>query len=209
MVCLIQSRTDQIGHTCIEDGKFLLGSLLHIQHFRYQRTALPHDGTPQFKMKCLIRTQFQLSGIGGKIIFEVRDSLTVGMAVIYPQTTTDIYMFYQNPMRFQLVLQFIDTIAQSDEIAHIENLRTDVEVKADKLDILHSQSHVYHFIHILHTDTEFIFGKTGSDIGVSMRAYIRIDAESDIGYFVLSGCQLVDYFKLGNRFYIKTEDSIF
>ena len=34
MECLIQSRTDKIGHTCIQDGKFLPCALFYIQNLR-------------------------------------------------------------------------------------------------------------------------------------------------------------------------------
>lgn len=113
MECLIQSRTDQVGHTCIKDGKFLPCSLFYIEDFGYQRTTLTYHCTSQFKMQCLIRTQFQLSGIGSKVILEIRDSLTVGVSVINTQTTTYIDMFYQNSSCFQFVLQLIDTIAEA------------------------------------------------------------------------------------------------
>ena len=208
MECLIQSRTDQVGHTCIKNGKFLPRSLFYIEDFGYQRTTLTYHSTSQLKMQCLIRTQFQLSGIGSKVILEIRDSLTVGVSVINTQTTTYVDMFYQDSSCFQFVLQLIDTIAEGYKITHIQNLRANVEVKTDKLYVFHLLCYVYHLVHVLHTDTEFVFCQTGSYIGMCMCADIGIDTESNISNLILSGSQFIDYFQFGDRLDIETEDAI-
>ena len=208
MVSLIQSRTNQVCHTCIEDGEFLLGSLLYIQYFGYQRTALSYHRTSQFEVQCLIRAQFQLSGIGSKVALEIGNGLTVRMSVVNTQATADIDVFYQNMTRFQFILQFIHTVAERDKIAHIQYLRTDMEVQADEFHVLHLQGDIDHLVHILHTDTEFVFSQTGSDISMRMCSYIRIDAESDISNLILCRSQFIDDFQFGNRLYIETEDAI-
>ena len=84
-----------------------------------------------------------------------------------------------------------------------------MEVQTDEFYILHFQSHIDHPVHVLHTDTEFVFSQTGGDIGVRMRPDIRIDTESDISDLILSGSQFVDDFQFGDRLYIETEDAIF
>ena len=58
-------------------------------------------------------------GISREIIFEIRYCLTVGMLIINAQSTTYIDMLDADAMCFQLVLQFIYTIAQGNEITHI------------------------------------------------------------------------------------------
>ena len=64
MECLVECGTNQIRHTCIENSKLLISALLYIQNLCNKRTALPHYRTPQFKMKCLIRTEFQAVIVG-------------------------------------------------------------------------------------------------------------------------------------------------
>ena len=81
-------------------------------------------------------------------------------------------------------------------------------MKPDKLYVFHLLRHIYHLVHILHADTEFIFCQTGSDICVSMCAYIRIDTKSNISHLILSSGQFIDYFQFGNRLYIETEDAV-
>ena len=58
--------------------------------------------------------------------------------------------------------------------------------------VFHLLRHIYHLVHILHADTEFIFCQTGSDICVSMCAYIRIDTKSNISHLILSSGQFID-----------------
>ena len=83
-----------------------------------------------------------------------------------------------------------------------------MKMQSDKLHILHLQSHFYHMIHVLHTNAKLVFRQSGSDIGMSMSSYIRIDAESDISHFTFSCSQFIDNLQLRNRLYIKTENII-
>ena len=63
-------------------------------------------------------------------------------------------------------------------------------------------------IHIFHADAEFVFGQSGGDVGMRMRAYVGIDAESDIGCLAFRSGQLIDDFQLRNGFYVEAEDII-
>ena len=131
------------------------------------------------------------------------------MSVINAQATAYIDVFHQNATGFQLILQFVDTVAKGNKVTHIQNLRTDVKVKSDEFDMLHFYCHIYHFIHILHTDSKFVLGQASRNIGMSMRTDIGIDTESHIGYLILSSSKFVYHFQFRNRFYIETEDSVF
>ena len=73
-------------------------------------------------MKRLIRTKFQAIVVRFKIAFEIGYRLTVGMSVINAETTPHIDMFNAYLTSFKPVLQFIDTIAQSYKIAHVQYL---------------------------------------------------------------------------------------
>ena len=83
-----------------------------------------------------------------------------------------------------------------------------MEMKPDELDVFHLLRHVYHMVHIFHTDTELIFRQSGSDVGMRMRAYIGVDTESNIGYLAFGCGQFVDNFQFGYGLYIKAEDII-
>ena len=74
--------------------------------------------------------------------------------------------------------------------------------------MLHPQSHIYHFVHIFHTDTKLILSKSGSDICMGMCTYIGIDTKSNICHFSFGSSQFVNNLQLGDRFYVKTENII-
>ena len=50
MICLIEGRSDQVGHTCIYDGKLLGCALLDIKSLGDERTHLTHYGTAQLEV---------------------------------------------------------------------------------------------------------------------------------------------------------------
>ena len=100
----------------------------------------PHCPTterPNSKCKRLIRTELQAVIVGFKIAFEVGYRLTVGMPVVNAETTAHVDVPDTYPAGFELIQQLVDTVAQSHKIAHIQYLRTDVEVQSDELDVLH------------------------------------------------------------------------
>ena len=63
-------------------------------------------------------------------------------------------------------------------------------------------------IHVLHTNAKLVFRQSGSDIGMSMSSYIRIDTESNISDLTFSSRQFINYFQLRNRLHIETEDIV-
>ena len=81
-------------------------------------------------------------------------------------------------------------------------------MQAHELHVVHRQRTVNDHVHVLHADTELVFGQTGGDVGVCMCAYIRIDTESYTGNLVLGGGQFIDDLQLGNRFNIEAEDIV-
>ena len=83
-----------------------------------------------------------------------------------------------------------------------------MKVQTDKVDMLHLQSHIYHFIHIFHTDAKLILSKSGSDICMGMCTYIGVDTKSNVCHFSFGSSQFVNNFQFRNRFYVKTENVI-
>ena len=130
------------------------------------------------------------------------------MIVINTESTTHINMLYKNLTCLKFILQFVYPITKSNKITHIEYLRTNMKVQTDKVDMLHPQSHIYHFVHIFHTDTKLILSKSGSDICMGMCTYIGIDTKSNICHFSFGSSQFVNNLQLGDRFYVKTENII-
>ncbi len=143
-----------------------------------------------------------------EVAFEVGYRLTVGVTVVNAESAPHIDVLDADMASFQLILQFVDAVTQSHEIAHIQYLGTDVEMQSDESQVLHILRNVYHMVHILHADTKLVFGQPSGNIGMGMGTYIGIDTESHIGHLTFSGSQLVDNLQLGDRLHIKAENVI-
>ena len=95
---------------------------------------------------------------------------------------------------------------QCFEVAHIENLRADVEVQAHELDVLHLLSHADDVEHVAHRDAELVLGQSGGDVGMRVSTHVGIDAQADARHLSLRGGQLVDDLQLGDALHVEAED---
>ena len=109
---------------------------------------------------------------GGDGAFEVGYRLTVGVTVVNAESAPHIDVLDADMASFQLILQFVDAVTQSHEIAHIQYLGTDVEMQSDESQVLHILRNVYHMVHILHANTKLVFGQPSGNIGMGMGTYI-------------------------------------
>ena len=158
-------------------------------------------------MEFLTITQLQLLGVCIKVILEVRDWYTVRVVIIDAQATTYVDVLNHDMMSFQLVLQLVDSVAESLEVTHVKYLTTNVEVKSQELDVLHFCSFLDDALHIAHGDTELVLCQTGCDVGMSMSAHIRVDAEANLSYLILFFCKFIDNLKFWDALYIEAEDA--
>ena len=128
------------------------------------------------------------------------------MVVANAESTAYIDILNDDMIALKLVLQFVDTVAQSLEVAHVKYLTTNMEVQSHKLHVLHLCRFFYRSLHVLHGNAEFVFCKSGSDIGMSMCAHVRVDTESHSRHLASCCCKLVDNFQLGDALYIEAEN---
>ena len=129
------------------------------------------------------------------------------MLVVHTKATANIDGIHLNVMTFQLVLQVVDAVAKSLEVAHLKDLRSDVEVQPREFHVFQTLGMSNHFFHVTHGNTEFVFGQTGGDIGVCMCAHIGIDAEGHTRYGIALLGQFVDDFKFGYALYVESRDT--
>ena len=81
-------------------------------------------------MHLLSVAQFQVLGIGVEVRLEVGYGHAVGMLVVYAESAAHIDVLYLDVVSFQLVLQFIDSVAESLEAYHkIENITSEEPVE--------------------------------------------------------------------------------
>ena len=108
----------------------------------------------------------------------------------------------------KLILQFVDTVAEGYEVAHVENLRSDVEVKTHKLHVCHGLSLTDYGNHVAHGNAELVFGESCGDVGMRVSAHVGVDAESHVGCLPFGCRQLVDNLKLGKALHIEAENVV-
>ena len=130
------------------------------------------------------------------------------MVVIDAQATAHVDVLHLDVMSLQLILQFVDSVAESLEVTHVKYLTTNVEMETQELDVLHLGSLLDDALHIAHGDTKLVFSQARSDVGMRMRTYIRIDAEAYLGNLVLLLGEFVDDFQLRDALYVEAEDAL-
>ena len=152
--------------------------------------------------------QFQLLGIGVEVSLEIGNGHTVGVRIVDTQSATHVDVLNTDAMTDKLLLQLVYAIAECLEIAHIQYLRTNMEVQAYKFYVLHLLGLANHLYHIAHSDAELVLGQSGGDVSVGVGTHIGIQTESHASHLALLGCQLVDNLELGDALYVKTEDVV-
>ena len=98
-------------------------------------------------------------------------------------------MFNSDLVAFQLVLQVVDTITERLEVAHVEYLRTDMEVQSHELHMFHPDSLSDDIFHIPHGNAKLILCQTRRDVGMGMSAHVGVDAKGHTGGFTRSASQ--------------------
>ena len=94
MISLIECGADEVGHSCINDGKLFSNTLFDIKGLGDKRATACNHRSTQFEMNLLIRTEFEEFGVGVEIVFEVGDGYTIRMLIVNTQSTTYVDILY-------------------------------------------------------------------------------------------------------------------
>ena len=94
-------------------------------------------------------------------------------------------------------------MGERNEIVHLQNLRTDVEMQAHKGGVCHFLCLADDCFHLVHGDAELVFRQSGGDVGMGVCAHIGIDAEADTCHAVHPCGNLVDDLEFGHAFHIE------
>ena len=159
-------------------------------------------------MQGLSGLQLQLLGVGIEIGLKVWNGHTVGVCIVDTQSATHVDMLYTDAMADKLLLQLVDAITECLEVAHIENLRSDVEVQTHELDVLKFLGLANHGYHIAHGDAELILGQTRGDVGMRMSTHIGVQTEGHTGHLALLDCEFVDHLEFGYALNVEAEDVV-
>ena len=182
MMGLIQSRTNKVGHTGIDDDKLLFERFLHIEYSRDERTALAYDSTSQLEVQLLAAAQVECVAEYIEVGFKIGDGVFIRIVVIDTQAASYIDVLYLDIPFHQIVLQAVDAFAEYPESLHVQDLRSDMKVEADKLYMRIALQLGKYAIEHLDGNTEFVFTQARRDVLVGMCVDIGVQPQGNRGY---------------------------
>ena len=94
------------------------------------------------------------------------------------------------------------------EVAHVENLRTNVEVQSHHLDVGQLLCMLDDGNHVAHGNAELILSQSCGDVGMSMCANVGVQTECYACRLSLCCSQFVDDLQFGYALYVETEDVV-
>ena len=204
MMSLIQRRTNEVGHTGIDNGEFLGCAFLHIKHTRNQRAALPHNRPSRLEMQFLVGRKLQIVAEHSKIVFEVGNRIAVRIVVVNSETATHIHYCDFSPKSLHAVKNFTHLPAQQHERSSLRDLRAYMEMHTTKVNIVERQRRFDKLVKILKIDAEFVFAQPRCDILVCMGVHVGIDAHCNVRHHVLASGNLVDVEQFRQRLDVET-----
>ena len=204
---LVQGRTDEVVHTCVEDGELLLLAHLHIKHAADQMAALGHQRTTRLEMDVLAGTDHEVAADHVEIVFEVRDRVAVRILVVHAEAATQVEVTDRNLVLDEPLLQFLDAAAEEGEDGHLGNLGAHVEMQADQFDVRALRQQVRHILEGPGADAEFVLLEAGADVFMGMGVDVGIHADRDPGLAPHRGRQVVDDPDFRHALAVEAEDA--
>ena len=137
--------------------------------------------------------------------FKIGDGVFIRIVVIDTQAASYIDVLYLDIPFHQIVLQAVDAFAEYPESLHVQDLRSDMKVEADKLYMRIALQLGKYAIEHLDGNTEFVFTQARRDVLVGMCVDIGVQPQGNRGYRLFFAGQLFDDGQLFGRLYIEAE----
>ena len=83
-----------------------------------------------------------------------------------------------------------------------------MEVQSNEAYVFHPLSLCNSLLHLVHGNAELVLCQSCGNVGVCMRAHVRVDAEGHPCHLTLGLCELVDNLQLCYALYIEAEDVV-
>ena len=196
MVCVVESWTDEVAHTSINDCELLDVTLLDVEHTGDERTHLTNYCATKLEVKMLIISKLNAVSVSLEISLEVWNRSTVRVVVVNTKTTAHVDVLNADALLCKTLKKLVYTTAESLEVTHFKNLTSDVEMEADELNVRQFLCLTNCKFHVLHCDAKLILSKTSSDVCVCMSTYVWVDAEANTSHLAFLASQFVDDLQL-------------
>ena len=141
-----------------------------------------------------------------EIGLEISDGEMVRVLVFNPEAAAHVDVFHLDSLPLQAGDAGVDPVAERDEVAHLQDLGADVEVQAAEVDVRELQRESDGSVQLRVVDPELVLREAGGDVRVGMRAYVRIDPETDRGGAAHGPSYLVDNHQFSGGFHVEAAD---
>ena len=130
---------------------------------------------------------------------EVWDRLILGHVVVDTQTATHIDDAERESERLKLLYDGVGLVAHILEDVQLADLRTDVDMDADDVDILERADQIDVVENLLVRDTELTVGLTCIDAAVGLGVDIGVDTQTYVGLLAHLASQRIHHLELLDR----------
>src|SRR5690606_30532280 len=152
------------------DSKILVTSNLQILYRRDEDAGIGTDGAARFQQQ-LHLASFQSGENGFDQLLGCRWRLVV---IAHPQTSAHVEMVQVDAHGSQSVDQQEDTVDSVQIGGDAGQLRSDVAIHADDVDVGQAHSPLVHRYGAFNIDAELVFLEAGRNVGVRARIDVRV-----------------------------------
>jgi len=191
VVGAVEGRADQLGHRTVDDHQTAArGGGLVVEHRADQLAALADNRTAELEVHLAV-AYVQVVAHDGEQRREVGDRLVFGHVVVDAQTAAYVHEAEPEAQTLQIPDDRLDLDAHILENVQLADLRPDMEVNADDVEVREAFDFVGVFLHLLVRDAELAVGLARVDAVVGLGVDVGVDTQGDVDRAAGLGCQSV------------------
>ena len=193
---LVQRWADQVVHRRIDDGKVLVRGVLEIFHAGQQHAGVGDDGTARLEQQCQ-PAAFDALAHGLDVVAGQRRLL---VAITHAKAATEVEVTDLDAAGGEPIDQRQQAVEGIEEGRQAGQLRTDVAVDADHVQVRQLGSTGVDRLGVVDIDAELVLFQTGGNIWMGTGIHVRIDPQrhrrlhAQLGGNLLQALQLVGGF---------------
>ena len=199
---LIEGGAEQVVHSGVYDDETFGGVFFDIKDASDEKTALADERTAKLEVELLPGIEVEMRGERVEVGRKIGYRMAVGALVVDAKSSADVDIGKVGGV--EVGLQLVDALAQEAEWFHVGDLRTQMEVQADEMEMVGLAADVDCLGQVGRRETEFVFLCAGGDVAMGVCVDAGIDAEGHSGGVARLAGDLVDDLKLWERLAIET-----
>jgi len=172
---LVQRRTDQVVHRCIDDGEILVRGVLEILHAGQQQAGVGDDGAARLEHQRQA-TAFDALAHGLDVVTGQR---WLFVAIAHPETAAQVQVTDLDAARGEPIDQRQQAVEGIEEGRQAGQLRADVAVDADHFQVRQLGRAGVDRLGVVDIDAELVLFQPGGDVGMGAGIHVWIDPQGN------------------------------